>query len=54
MTLRIQNKTNITLYSNQTNDSLEPIETTAYALLLCMGILILFYSVNCLIKNCKK
>lgn len=54
MTLRIQNKTNITLYSKQTDGSLEPIETTGYAILLFITILMLFFAIQTLLQKCKQ
>ena len=51
MTLRIQNKTNITIYTNSSNDDFTPIETTGYAILLFIAILMLFFVIQSLLQK---
>ena len=54
MTLRIQNKTNSTIHINNSDDWSTPIETTGYAILLFIIILMLFFAIHTLLQKCKQ
>ena len=54
MTLRIQNKTNSTIHINNSDDWSTPIETTGYAILLFIIILMLFFAIQTLLQKCRK
>ena len=54
MTLRIQNKTNSTIHINNSDDWSTPIETTGYAILLFIIILMLFFLFKHCCKNANK
>ena len=51
MTLRIQNKTNSTIHINNSDDWSTPIETTGYAILLFIIILMLFFAIQTLLQK---